>query len=84
MDDQPPARDRRAAYYRRMARDALRRAGQVTSPRQRETYLQIAQNWHAKAVGLEDQKGRSPGDDFYSALAAELDKINDISKGPAA
>jgi len=74
MVDPAVKRDRRdrAAHYRQMALDALRQAVRAASSRQRDLWLQLAQNWQAKAVELESQNDQPPRHDFYSALAAVL------------
>ena len=72
MDDPVRLTRDRSAHYRRMALDALRQAEHAASQRQRERWIQLAQNWHAKAVDLEGQKNQPQGDDFYSALASIL------------
>ena len=45
----------RAAYYRKMALDALLRADQAESERQREQYFNLARCWHQLAVQLEEK-----------------------------
>jgi hypothetical protein len=45
----------RAAYYRKMALDALLRADHSETERQREQYFNLARCWHQLAVQLEEK-----------------------------
>jgi hypothetical protein len=66
MVDFPPHRPveaaERAAFYRTMAADALRRAQTAVAPETRRTFLQIAESYITLASAVEDiaRKGLWP------------------------
>ena len=47
----------RSAYYRMMARDALRRAALTNDTEQRGQLFNVALSWHALAVQIEESLG---------------------------
>jgi len=67
-----PVKTDRAVHYRQMALDALRQAARSVSSRQRDLWLQLAQDWQSRALELEDRNHQPQGYDFYSALASVL------------
>lgn len=50
----------RAAYYRRMALDALKHAQQTKDEKRRDSYFDLARSWHAMAVQIEQSEQPAP------------------------
>ena len=56
-----PLVSERAAYYRKMAMDALKHAETAADEESRRAYLGLAQSWHALAVQHEEKQAETGG-----------------------
>ena len=61
--------EERAAYYRKMALDAMAHAQAAQDAATKDKYVHLAKGWHALAVQIEDGLARAAAETFAAKPA---------------